>query len=72
MVGFEIGVTDCSHDRWSGRDRGSATFSRMAVECVALARRTIDLDSRIALLTIAQKWIAIANNRVGVDASLHE
>jgi hypothetical protein len=50
-----------------GDDRSSATLRGLAIECVTLAERTIDPDSRIALLIIAQKWISIANNRVVVD-----
>jgi hypothetical protein len=45
-------------------DRRSATFRELAAECVALAERTMDPDTRIALLMIAQKWIVMANGGV--------
>lgn len=45
-------------------DRRSATLRELAAECVALAERTIDPDTRVALLMIAQKWIVMANGGV--------
>jgi hypothetical protein len=53
-------------------DRGSATHREMAAECVALAERTIDPDTRVALLLIAQKWIVIANGGVNAWPPLHD
>jgi hypothetical protein len=47
-------------------DRHPDTLRELAVECVALAERTIDPDIRVELLIIAQKWIAMANSRVAV------
>jgi hypothetical protein len=44
-------------------DRRPDTLRELAAECVALAERTIDPDFRIELLIIAQKWIAMANDR---------
>ena len=38
----------------------------LAAECVALAERTTDPDTRVELLIIAQKWIAMANARVAI------
>jgi hypothetical protein len=38
-----------------------------AGECVALAERTAKSDARVALLIIAQKWIAMANELGAAD-----
>ena len=62
----------CGGSRLAGAEgveggHSSDALKGLAVDCVALAERTTDPHARIALLTIAQKWIAIANNRVAVD-----
>jgi hypothetical protein len=44
-------------------DRHPDTLRELAVECVALAERTVDPDFRVELLIIAQKWVAMANAR---------
>jgi hypothetical protein len=44
-------------------DRHADTLRELAAECVALAEYTIDPDIRVELLMIAQKWIAMANDR---------
>ena len=38
----------------------------LAAECVALAERIVDPDYRVELLMIAQKWVAMANDREAV------
>jgi hypothetical protein len=45
-------------------NRRSAALRKLAAECVALAERTIDPDTRVGLLMIAQKWIVMANDSV--------
>jgi hypothetical protein len=47
-------------------DRHADTLRELAAECVALAEYTIDPDIRVELLIIAQKWIAMANDRCAV------
>ena len=47
-------------------DRHPDLLRELAAECVALAERTVDPDYRVELLMIAQKWVAMANDREAV------
>ena len=44
-------------------DRHPDLLRELAAECVALAERIVDPDYRVELLMIAQKWVAMANDR---------
>jgi len=45
-------------------------FRQAAVECVALAKATIDPGTRVSLLMMAQKWLDIANDALAADKKL--
>ena len=47
-------------------DHSSDPLRKLAAECVALAERTNDPNTRAELLMIAQKWITMANGRHAV------
>jgi hypothetical protein len=48
-------------------DRHPDALRELAADCVALAERTTEPAARAELLIIAQKWIAMANDRAAVD-----
>jgi hypothetical protein len=53
----------------------SAEFRTSAAECLKLATSTADPKARIALIAMAQKWLALANAPLGAarfDAVLKE
>ena len=41
-------------------DRGRAR-RKLAAQCLAIARQTADLKLRASLLTMAQRWLSLAN-----------
>ena len=46
-------------------------YRQAAAECVAIARTTSDPDTRVKLMTMAQRWFDMANgSQVNFDAIL--
>jgi hypothetical protein len=41
---------------------------QFAAECLALARQAADLNIRAALISMAQKWLELADERRGTHA----
>jgi hypothetical protein len=47
-------------------------FRAAAAECMEAARRTTDTEAAATLLSMAQKWIALADAKTTADARLRD